>query len=103
MLADPTVKLYLDAVIFNCCWEDLPRGAVIGCCYFDEFLPTAEHRIFQSDDEVALGDWSDGRWAWHVSQNRMFYKSFSLRGFPAVFNWSPPDGLLKSYRVVLES
>lgn len=52
---------------FGCAWNfSLPRGAVIGIVQFERCLPTEDVAPYQPASEIAAGDWSPGRWAWHA-------------------------------------
>lgn len=63
----------LCAAICNRClgsdWErTLPRGALIGRGKIVACWRTAARRDQVSADERALGDWSDGRYAWQLAE-----------------------------------
>lgn len=50
---------------FGCAWNySLPRGCILGTVRIGENVPTGERRPFVTEDELAAGDWSPGRWAW---------------------------------------
>lgn len=70
--------------------DPLPRGCVVavvdlvGCQEMDEAL-IAE----QSELERALGDWQEGRFAWHLENVRPVLPPVDTRGFQRM--WNLPD------------
>ncbi len=65
-------------------WRDKARGHVIGLvdivgCY--EMTPAFIRCVKkQSPDEIAIGDWKPGRFAWALANPRPLLKPFKVRG-----------------------
>lgn len=48
----------------------LPLGAVLGTAVLDDIAPTDDPSKFTAD-EIAVGDFAPGRWAWHMSDAQL--------------------------------
>jgi activating signal cointegrator 1 len=62
-------------------WDDLPRGAIIGVVHVDYSRPiTEELRRQQTPEELAFGEWGEGRWVWHCSNKRRLRDPIFVKG-----------------------
>lgn len=72
---------------FGLHWErTLPRGLVIGAGRLVACWQTAARRRQVTQEEQALGDWSDGRYAWQLIDTVQFARPIPWRGQQAVFD-----------------
>lgn len=59
----------------------LTRGAVLGTVLMGECLPVEEVSPHLTDDEIAAGDFSSGRWAWRWTEAELFPRPVVCRGW----------------------
>ncbi len=83
--ADPTIS----ALRRTCLPPSLPLGCVIGIVDLVDCIPTEEIE-FLNATEAALGDFSDGRWAWVTVNPRTLPVPIEYRGRQRL--WEIPDG-----------
>jgi hypothetical protein len=82
--------------------EDLPLGCVIATCNLAAVIPTSpdpESLFGESQDfpssELAFGDFTAGRFAWHLTNVRMFENPIPTRGARSLWDWNEEElGLL---------
>jgi hypothetical protein len=73
---------------------DLPRGAIVGTVSFEGWqwsTPAALAEAAPSELELELGDWSEGRILWFLSDPIEFASPIPRRGELGIFNWLSPD------------
>lgn len=83
--SDPAISALRRA----CLPATLPLGCVIGIVDLVECIPTSEID-FLNATEAALGDFSDGRWAWITENPRTLPVPVEYRGRQRL--WEIPDG-----------
>lgn len=54
--------------------------------FSDYFVPTAQ--------EMALGDWTPGRYAWELRNIKLLPEPIPAKGQQGLWNWNPPEGVL---------
>lgn len=79
-------------------FEELPRGCVLGLAQIGGVERVEGWRLNISCMEHALGDWSDGRWAWRVNRVWLFPEPVPARGRQGVWVWRMPKGLAVAFR-----
>lgn len=67
--------------------KPLPFGAYICAVDLVDILPTKNIRNELSQQELAFGDYSDGRYAWQLGNVRVFHTAIPARGYQAL--WTP--------------
>ena len=73
---------------FGCHWErTLPRGAVVGTGRLVACWKTEARRGGVDDSELALGDWSDGRYAWQLADVAPLVRAVPWRGLQGWFEF----------------
>ena len=65
----------------------LPYGAIIGTATIVECVRVETIRDALSTEERALGDYSDGRWAWRLSDVRPLSEALPARGALGLWEW----------------
>lgn len=60
--------------------SDLVFGKIIGMVNIAAVLRTEEIKPFLSEQDIAFGDYSPGRWAWQCYDHVSFLKGTSLKG-----------------------
>lgn len=68
--------------------EALPRGEIIGIVKFAPAMTTHGSRAQQCAAEIAAGDWSDGRYAWPITDARGLDHPLPAKGLQG---WSSID------------
>jgi hypothetical protein len=68
---------------------DLPLGAVIGSVELLDCLPAEEVRAGLSEEELFLGNFSAGRWAWVLANPRVLACPVPLSGRLGLFEIHP--------------
>jgi len=77
--------------------KDLPRGMVVGVVDLVGCLRTEQVRASIGYQEVAFGDYSDGRWAWRLRNPRRLSAPIEAKGSLGLWQWEPPvsfEGML---------
>ena len=79
--------------------KDIPLGAIIGAATLQDCVPTSPlpENLTQSDFD--LGDWTPGRFAWHLANVIAFNDPIPCRGFLQL--WQPPSDIDALVRQVL--
>lgn len=71
---------------------DLPLGAILATCTLADCVPTESIRGSLSENEVAFGDYSDGRWAWVLENVQVLPEPVPAKGSLGLWNWTLPGG-----------
>jgi hypothetical protein len=73
----------------------LPRGCVICTCSLVDCLPVESIRVIrvlmEHRDEASFGDFSEGRWAWLVTDVRRLGRRVPARGRLGLWEWEGPE------------
>ncbi len=93
----PLASARLEVLIFRsyrCCLSTLPLGTVVATAVVAgwERTESVRARIATELDEIAGGDYSDGRWAWKLTDVRPVRDTVPVRGAQGIFNL-PADAL----------
>ncbi len=73
--------------------QDFPSGAIVAvadltdCLLMDEDLIAA-----QSEQELSLGHWEPGRYAYQLDDIKLLSKPVFIGGKQGLWNWEPQDG-----------
>lgn len=70
--------------------SELPLGAVIAIAELVDIQPTARILGILSDQEDAFGDYSPGRYAWHLTNVRKLPEPVPARGSLGLWDWAMP-------------
>lgn len=82
---------------FGCHWElTLPRGAIIGTGRLVDCAPAHRLRDKVSEEEQALGDWSDGRYVWLLDYRCPLKVPLPWRGMQSFFD--VPEDVVRQHR-----
>lgn len=66
--------------------DDLPRGAIVGSCKLVFAYQITEYgKPSFSSNELALGDYSPGRWIWRAEEHRRLKVHVSCKGTQGFF------------------
>ena len=65
--------------------ETLPLGMALGTVELRACVPTESIREHLSEEELAFGDYGEGRFAWHLEDPHRFIQPITLRGHLYVF------------------
>lgn len=76
----------------------LPKGVLLGAVTIVRMVPTEEARLMLPDEELAMGDYSDGRWAWELADPVALPEPIPGRG--ALSLWPVPVETLDVLRAV---
>jgi hypothetical protein len=77
-------------------YDRLPLGFILGTVQLGEPIPT-EQAIEQVDVIDRLcGDYSSHRYAWPVSEPKMFERIVPAKGQLGIWHWNPPEGVIKN-------
>ena len=66
---------------------DVPLGAVVGTLEIVDCVPVEEVVDGLTEQEMALGDYSPGRWAWVLKNPVMFDTPIPAKGKQGWWNW----------------
>ena len=72
--------------------KQLPLGCVLATCTLLAVIPTNSHlisRISRNEQEDALGNFADGRFAWLLRDIKPLPKPEPARGAPRLWEWNP--------------
>ncbi|MFH0899047.1 MAG: 2-oxoglutarate dehydrogenase E1 [Pseudomonadota bacterium] len=73
--------------------DKLPRGAVIATADLVDIEPTSEElRRRLSPQELLVGNFNDGRFAWDIRNVRRLPEPIPARGQLGLWTWEPPAG-----------
>lgn len=65
----------------------LPRGAIVATVILEEIRRAEDVRDERARDELELGDFSGGRWAWFLSDIIRFPVPIATRGSLGLWEW----------------
>ena len=74
-------------------YPELPRGAVVGLVYIDRVTLTG-HAAPSDSDDALFGDWTPGRYAWHVDRAYLLTPPVPATGRQKLWTWMPGAGTL---------
>lgn len=86
VLMDPTIDSALGAAGLPPA-RQLPRSAIVGFVTLAEVVHAAARRPEVSDVERALGNWSDGRMAWRMSEPELLDRPVPASGQQGLWTW----------------
>jgi hypothetical protein len=69
--------------------SDMPRGAIVATCTLVDCIPTESIRGSLSENELAFGDYSDGRWAWVLEDVQALSQPVPVKGALGLWEWQP--------------
>ena len=74
-----------------------PMGCIIGSVDLIDCIPLEEVRTkypnLYTDQEIALGDWSPGRYGFILSAPIQYSRPIPMRGKQGWWDWKPSEGL----------
>ena len=70
--------------------RDIPLGAALCIARLEGVYPTHLVRGKITATEEAFGDWSDGRYCWHLTDIRLFPAAIPYRGAQGLFEYTGP-------------
>lgn len=68
--------------------KQLPTGVILAICELVDCVPTDQARGYISKQEKAFGDYSNGRWAWLLSNIVALPEPILCPGHQRLWNWS---------------
>jgi hypothetical protein len=71
---------------------ELPRGAVVATCTLVDCVRIHEIEP-SSEQERAFGDYSEGRFAWLLSDVVPLPFPIPVKGALGIWEWAPPEGV----------
>lgn len=91
----PDFRLFQGVLVDHGCWLNnrLPYGAVLGVAHVKGCWPVEQVRTQLSAKELAFGNYSDGRFAWWLTDIRPFAQPILYRGAQGLFEYVPPEGV----------
>lgn len=72
----------------------LPKGAIVAVAHLEKIVSTTVMAEFSDELELDLGDYSAGRFAWHLTNIQPLKQPCFITGRQGLFD--VPDGILKS-------
>ena len=83
----------------NMAWLDFPFGQVVAIGWLKQVysVETAIRHRHATVQELHLGDWSAGRFAWHIDPIWKLAQPVSARGRQRLWDWQLPDSLAEEY------
>lgn len=76
-------------------YEDLPFGHIVAVVNLSGIYHTEEIRDRMSEQELAFGDFGDGRAAWRCENVRRLKRPVAVRGAQGLWFWTVPEGLVR--------
>lgn len=80
-----------------------PRGCVLATAFLSDCLPVENYRClpgvfedypeFDTPQERAFGDFTEGRWGWVITDVRPLAKSIPAKGALGLWEWQAPHDL----------
>lgn len=83
---NPALETLCDEVLGDGWLERLPYGCGLGTVLLANSLSMEEASPVNAGDRIA-GDWSEGRFAWRLSDPKQFPRPIPRRGFQRVWIW----------------
>jgi activating signal cointegrator 1 len=74
----------------------LTRRAAVGLVVLEDCLPTGQLQSVLAEEELAMGEFSPGRWAWQRGAAVALPEPIDMRGHQGL--WEVPAGLQKELR-----
>lgn len=72
----------------RCEWNEIPRGAIIATGELVDCIKiTPEYVATLSPDELALGDYTPGRYAWKLANVKKLPEPIPAKGRQGLWNW----------------
>src|SRR5439155_22693689 len=65
--------------------QQLPLGVILGRVTLAGCLPT-DTIEFLTEEEIAFGDYSPGRFAWEIADPQPFTQPIPFRGYPGLYD-----------------
>lgn len=85
-IPEPTALKIMEAL--DCGWDEMPRGAIIATGELVDCIRiTPELVATLSPDELALGDYTPGRYAWKLANVRRLPDPVPVKGKQGLWNW----------------
>ena len=88
---------YLATAVATClgsAWrQNLPSGAVIATARIKSVKRIENERDVPAGNEALFGDYTPGRWAWHLTDIRVLPKPIPARGYQKLWHWEYPAGI----------
>ena len=82
------------AACLGSAWRrNLPSGAVIATAKIKSVQRIESERDVPSGNEALFGDYTPGRWAWHLTDIRVLPKPIPARGYQKLWHWEYPDSV----------
>jgi hypothetical protein len=69
----------------------LPTGVVVAICELTWWYTTDIHRKHVTRQQLLLGDWSIGRYAWELPVVYRVPEPIPVRGLQGIWNWDAPE------------
>ena len=91
-LRDPWRKALQGYRVFSA--KGLPRGKILGWVWHEGDQHTEDVRVDLPQHELAVGDYSSGRWAWRLTKPHMLVTPISCVGHLGVW---PLPGHIQAY------
>ena len=68
-------------------WSGLPTGAIIAIGELVNVWRIGAEGISPTEQEMALGDWTPGRYAWEIKITELLEEPVPIRGKQGLWNW----------------
>jgi hypothetical protein len=68
----------------------LPRGVFVARCVVSGYVPTQEIKVILSEQEIAFGNYTSGRYAWQLEQIEAFSTPVPARGYQRLWEYDGP-------------
>jgi hypothetical protein len=75
---------------------NLPLGRILATCFLSAIMPMGAELPQLSAQELSLGDYSLGRFAWFLAEQRRLVDPVPAVGHQGLWNWEIPRGLIIS-------
>ena len=78
----------------------IPTKAIVALCELNPCVPTWPVPANLGKEDLDLGDWSPGRWAWPLTNIRPLPEPIPCRGSMSV--WTPDDSIVQQVAEMLQ-
>lgn len=86
LITVPTALKIKEAL--RCEWADMPTGCMIATAELVDCIKiTPEYAASMTADELALGDWTPGRYAWKLAKVKSLPEPIPAKGQQGLWNW----------------
>jgi hypothetical protein len=75
---------------------DLPLGRIVATCFLSAIMPINAEMPYLTPQEFSLGDYSLGRFAWFLAEQRRLVDPIPAKGMQRLWDWQIPRGLIIS-------